>query len=364
MKKVRTLVVDDSAVFRSQIRVALEGLDGAECVGTVSNGALALEFLKEQTVDLITLDLEMPKMGGLEMLRELKKIRKAPKVIIFSSYSERGADITLEALALGASDFVLKPASPHSDIGLGVSSPSKLIRALLEPKISELFPHLTDEASPSSSSRSREPNPNLSARTYPPLLWDLVRPKVIVIASSTGGPEALEKIFSFIKGPVRCPILIVQHMPPIFTATLAERLAKLSGIPAAEARSDEVLAGGRIYVAPGDFHMGLEASGSDVRIVLDQGPRQNFVRPAADILFSSAARVFRDRTLGIVLTGMGEDGRLGSEAIKRAGGAVLIQSRETCAVFGMPGAVFDSGAYDRVEDLIDIGKTLSEKAAA
>ena len=253
--------------------------------------------------------------------------------------------------------------------------PAKRILELIQPKIEALFPSVLNggavpaptkmPAKPQASTGQGASTPS-AAKVYPSLIWETVRPRVLVIGSSTGGPNALEKLFSALRPPYSVPILITQHMPAVFTATFAERLGKLLGAgktveEVREGRDGEVLLPNRIYVAPGDYHMTLKAEGESVRIALDQGPPQNFVRPAVDPLFQSAAAIYRSGCMGIVLTGMGADGRIGSVAIKDAGGSVLIQNRESCVVYGMPGAVEAAGAFDLTADLEEIARVVSKK---
>jgi two-component system chemotaxis response regulator CheB len=359
MKAIRILILDDSVVFRSQIRAALEGIQGIEIVATVASGRIAIKKLQEGPIDLVISDLEMPEMTGLEFLKELKKLSLSPKVIVFSSFSTHGAEITMEALRLGASDFVPKPNGENSgnsyhytkENGSSVSSdPKDKIRALLLDKIFGLF-----NITPGTTSGVNLNQVQVS--------WDTFNPKVIVIGSSTGGPNALEVIFSKIKAPFSCPILIVQHMPPLFTAILAKRLENLSQIPCAEAQHNEPLQSNRIYVAPGDYHMRLVHVQSGIQITLDKNAHEHAVRPAVNPLFVSAAKIFGRSCLGVVLTGMGEDGKTGAQEIKKMGGKVMIQNKESCVVFGMPGAVFLAGAYDKVGDPQTISDTLINLSA-
>jgi two-component system chemotaxis response regulator CheB len=353
MKKVRVLIVDDSVVYRTQIRAALADLPFVEIVGAASNGRLALERLGQTATDLVVLDLEMPEMDGLATLRAIRERGISVKVLVFSSVSKRGAEVTLEALRQGAQDFITKPGAEDFAIDGGTVDPKGRIQALLEPKIRGLFPEIETEVLPPLTVKTESP--------FPRVLWELFQPEIIVIGSSTGGPTVLEMIFSQLSGTLRCPILIAQHMPPLFTATLAERIAKVSGIDAREARAGEPLEN-QIYLAPGDFHMTVVKNSERAGLELDRGPQVNSVRPAVDPLFASAAKVFGRKCLGIVLTGMGADGKVGAEHVKRAGGPVLIQNRESCVVFGMPGAVFDAGAYDRIVTPEEIVAELRQKA--
>lgn len=312
-----------------------------------------MESITQSPVDLIILDLEMPEMDGLQTLKALKTNGFDGKVIVFSSASKRGAEITLEALGSGASDFVAKPnGEENQEGGLSGQTPSEKIRGMLEPKIYALFKSRFNP----SKEEMKEVRPSKD-RT---LDLGLLQAEIIVIGSSTGGPNVLESIFSSISAPCSLPIVIAQHMPPLFTATLAERISKLSGIPTREAEHNEPLLPGKIYVAPGNYHLTLKKNGLEAFCQLDQSPHVNFVRPAVDPLFESAAGIFGNRCLGIILTGMGSDGKAGCEAVKRQGGAVLIQNQESCVVFGMPGAVQTSGAFDQAMTPPEITSTLNQ----
>ncbi len=356
MNKLRVLIADDSVVYRSQIRNALAGLPWIEISGVASNGRLALERLQLSSVDLMILDLEMPEMDGIQTLREMQLRGLKCPVLVFSSVSKRGAESTLEALGLGAIDFIAKPGGVEDGGEMkGEMDPVIRIKNLLIQKILGLFPDLEEHSVQEITDRSVKP--------YAKVILDLFQPKAIVIGSSTGGPTVLEALFSKLSGPLRCPIFITQHMPPIFTATLAERLQKISGIPTYEAKHNQIVEKNAVYVAPGNYHMRIKNDSGVLKIELDQGPLVNSVRPAVDPLFQSAAQIYGDRCLGIVLTGMGADGKVGAERVKEMGGVVLIQSEETCVVFGMPGAVMSVGAYDQVLSPDEIVEVLREKVA-
>lgn len=367
-RKIKVLIVDDSVVYRSQLRNAVSMLDYCEVVAVASNGKMALERMAQGPVDLVILDLEMPEMNGLETLQEISKRSYSAKVLMFSSHSKRGAEITMDALRFGASDFVPKPGAEFHGADVG-SDPAKKILELIRPKIEALFGDLlSPSVSPSDASAdsrkslaSDELKPSI--QVYPKIIWETLRPKVIVIGSSTGGPSALERLFSEVSGPISVPILIAQHMPPIFTATLAERLKKLLGIEVHEGRHGELIQPNNVYVAPGDFHMTLVKTAAGVAISLDQGPHENFVRPAVDPLFRTASEIFGVNCLAIVLTGMGSDGKIGAVKVKERGGAVMIQDKESSVVFGMPGAVYTAGAYDLMGDTSAIAAVLRDKVA-
>ncbi len=358
-RKIKVLIVDDSVVYRSQLRNAITSLDYCEVIAVASNGKMALERLTQGPVDLMILDLEMPEMNGLETLQEISKRGYSVKVLLFSSHSKRGAEITMDALRAGASDFVPKPGAEFHGADVG-GDPAKKILDLIKPKIEALFGDLqgTNFQAP-----KRPQSVGPAGASYPKLIWETVRPKVVVIGSSTGGPTALENLFSEVAGPISVPILIAQHMPPIFTATLAERLKKLIGIEVHEGRHGELIQPNHIYVAPGDFHMTLVKTPAGVAISLDQAPHENFVRPAVDPLFRTASEIFGTGCLAVILTGMGSDGKNGCIAVKDRGGAVMIQDKESCVVFGMPGAVHAIGAYDHMGDTSALAIVLRDKVA-
>lgn len=348
---IKVLIADDSVIYRSQIRAALANNVDIDVVGAASNGRLAIERLHQSPVDLLILDLEMPEMDGLQTLLELKRLNLKVKVLVFSSQSKRGAEITLEALRLGATDFIAKPSG--TDAAGSQQQPSDRIRDVLLPKISGLFPQVRNSKS--------SVDAVIKKGNYTPVVWDLFNPQSVVIGSSTGGPTVLEVIFSQLSPPLKCPIFIAQHMPPLFTKTLAERLARISGLKVYEAQHGQKVEIGCVYVAPGDYHMTVTGTKYDAIVQLDQGPLVNSVRPAADLLFNSVADVYKEKTLGVVLTGMGADGKVGCEKIKSLNGAVVIQNAATCVVYGMPGAVEACGAFDKIYNPEEIINLFQEK---
>jgi two-component system chemotaxis response regulator CheB len=329
-KKIRILIVDDSVLFRSQIQLAFKDVPGIEIVGTASNGKIAIAKMRQQDIDVCILDIEMPELDGIATLKEMKTLGLKTKAIMFSTLTLAGAEKTLEAMKLGAVDFCPKPQPDQTNL----SPASKILDSLL-PKILSLF------SGEDLAHRSAHP-----PKTPLPFKWNLFIPQVLVIASSTGGPNALTEFFGHLKEDLPFPILVTQHMPPLFTASLAERLGFHSGKVSREAVDGEILLPNRIYVAPGNYHMSIAGDWKRPRISLTQGPLRNFVRPCADFLFESAASIYGKGTLGIVFTGMGRDGAAGAAEIKKNCGAILIQSQESCVVFGMPGAVYDEGHFD------------------
>lgn len=356
---MKVLIVDDSVVFRSKIKSALSGADGIEVVGSASNGKIALEMLDQKEVDVMTLDMEMPVLNGIETLKALREKNSKVKVIVFSSQTQSGSEATLEALHNGAKDFVAKPTGS----GEFTQSAEDLIRKDLLPKLRQ-FDRPSAPAAPSRlvvtpTSPAPRPTPGSFGRKE---LSSFI-PSAVVIASSTGGPSAHDAIFKGIQGKLRCPIFIAQHMPPVFTTSFAKRIGNHSGLPSKEAKHLEIVQN-EIYIAPGDFHMSLGQVNGQIVTKLDQGPQRNSVRPAADFLFETAAQIFGPKTMGIVLTGMGEDGLDGSIAVKNAGGGIMIQNQESCVVFGMPGAVHAAKAFDGEGDLLAIQKLLSRMVLA
>lgn len=359
MKKIKVLIADDSIVYRSQIRSALSTINVIETIGVASNGRLAIQHLQDSHYDLLILDMEMPEMDGLQTLREMQNRNFKTKIIVFSSTSKRGAESTLEALRLGACDFLTKPDGQFStNVSIATTSPAEAIKSILEPKIQSLFSTSYSENQKFVSTNKQNSTP---VTPYPTIILDLLKPRAVLIGCSTGGPSVLEQIFANIYSVFQFPIFIVQHMPPLFTASLAKRLGKISGIQVKEAEHGETVKNNTVYIAPGDFHMSLTGTSENVTIKLDQQPLINFVRPAVDPLFQSASEIYKDKVLGIILTGMGQDGLIGCQAVKSKGGAVLIQDKESSVVYGMPGAVNDAGAYDKILSPDQISLFLKEK---
>ncbi len=357
---MKILIVDDSVVFRSTIKLALSGIPDIEVTGTASNGKFALAKLETNPVDLIILDYEMPEMNGLETLRELRKKDQQTRVIVFSSQTMSGAEKALEALRNGADDVLPKTVNS----GSSSESITEQIRADLLPKVLQFLAKGTFQPKPTRIEPLLSSLPgSVQKEKFSQNSLVYFKPEIILIGSSTGGPNALEVIFKELRMPVRCPILIVQHMPPVFTQCLAERLQEITKISAGEAKQMEVLRPGQIYMAPGDYHMTLFRDQGQIKLRLDQGPQRNSVRPAVDPLFETASEIYGNKCMGFILTGMGEDGVVGATAVKRCGGGIMIQNEASCVVYGMPGSVFEAGAYDAIGDLQQIGAALKRFCA-
>lgn len=353
MRKARILIVDDSTVIRRLLSDALAGDPQIEVAGTAADGRIALAKIPQVNPDLVTLDIEMPQLDGLATLQEIRKTYPRLPVIMFSTLTEKGAAATLQALALGASDYVTKPANVGS-----VTAGLQKVRDDLLPKIRALC-RLDPPAGPPLPGRGTlspalSPSKSRAASAAPV--------EVITIGVSTGGPNALTAIFQELPGDLPVPVLIVQHMPPVFTRYLAQRLDAVSGLTVREAQAGERLQPGHAWLAPGDYHLTVVRSGRGVITQLHQGPPENSCRPAVDVLFRSVAEVYGAGTLGVVLTGMGQDGLRGCEAIRQAGGQVLAQDQASSVVWGMPGAVVQAGLADRVLPLDQVAGELVRRA--
>jgi two-component system chemotaxis response regulator CheB len=359
-RRTRILIVDDSAVIRSLLRSVISADAGLEVAGTAADGASALSSIALLRPDLILLDVEMPVMDGLDTLRELRRQGHRMPVIMCSSVTQRGAKVTLEALACGASDYVAKPT--------GQANREAAMRALandLGPKIHALTGRDTGPIQAVQQGSSgwpgvfpRGPHAPMMLPTPPSGTQAISSiPSVLAIGVSTGGPAALEVLLPALPGDFRLPVVIVQHMPEMFTKLFADRLDGRCRLRVREAVEGEPVRAGSIWIARGNWHMEVLAGahpGSPPSLHLSQGPMENHCRPAADVLFRSVAAVYRAGALAVVLTGMGSDGMLGCRVIRENGGAVLAQDRATSTVWGMPGAVTNAGLAQKVLPLNDL----------
>jgi two-component system, chemotaxis family, protein-glutamate methylesterase/glutaminase len=345
--RIRVLVVDDAVVVRRILSDVLEEDPDIEVAGTAANGRIALAKLTQVNPDLVTLDVEMPEMDGLTALRRMRADGHKQPVIMFSTLTERAATTTLDALAAGASDYVTKPANVGS-----VVEAKQRVREQLIPKIKALATGILPPQSARPMAPARAP-----AAGHPKQRGG-TRIDCIAIGVSTGGPNALTALFRQLPGDLAAPIVMVQHMPPLFTRQLADRLSAVSALTVTEGEPGVQLRPGHAVLAPGDHHMEVVRQGIDVRIKLHQGPQENSCRPAADVLFRSVAATYGQNTLAVVLTGMGYDGLRGVEHIRERGGAVVVQDRATSVVWGMPGAVAESGLADAVLPLEQISSEL------
>jgi len=333
---MKILVVDDSIVYRTAISQALAEVPGVEVVSSASNGQVATDYLRKNPngVDLITLDMEMPIMGGLDAIKEIRKFNKNVIIIVFSSVTLQGAEKTIEALGAGADDFVTKVQ------GTGTIEDSlEKIRELLLPKIKAFDSRKVSREVTHEAYEQKEISPS-EVKSLEKIVEEMsIKPKLIVLGCSTGGPDALGNLFRGLD-KLNVPMLIVQHMPPLFTEKLANMLNGISENIVVEVKGGEKIRPGHCYVAPGDYHMRLR---KDLTLSIDQEEKRHFVRPAVDNLFESVAENCNDQVLSIVLTGMGDDGAEGAVALSKKGAYQFIQDEVTSVVWGMPGAVSRSG---------------------
>lgn len=346
MPGIRILVVDDSVVIRKLLCDTLSKDPELEVIASAGDGRIALSKITQLHPDLVTLDIEMPVMNGLDTLVEIRKSDPKLPVIMFSTLTERGAAATLDALSAGASDYATKPSNTGSP-GAAVEA----IQAELIPKIKALCPA-------TSTKLNTLPPPRPAVPVRPRLRQPV---EIVAIGTSTGGPNALAEVLPRITQDFPVPIVVVQHMPPIFTHLLAERLAKQSKIPVAEGRAGVNLTAGQAWIAPGNFHMTVARAGLHWRLDLNQEPARHSCRPAVDVLFRSVAGAYRANVLGVVMTGMGADGVLGAQQIREAGGEIIIQDEASAVVWGMPGLVYAAGQADGVYPLDQLASEITRR---
>lgn len=334
MSTIRVFLVDDTAAVRHILTQILEEDPDIVVVGTAADGRQGLDRLHRVEADLLILDVEMPGMGGLEMLKELKVSRPELPVLVFSSITERGAMVTIEALSLGASDYVPKPAM----VGTAAEARDYIKNSLLG-KIKTLLQRY-NKPSVAYAEPAKTPRPVASQLPHQriPSRVDLV-----VIGASMGGPSALGQLIPSLPGDFPVPILVVQHMPAVFTRALATRLNQNAALNVAECDSRQRAEPGQVWLAAGDYHMTVDKQGDNTLIAPLRSEPVNFCRPAVDILFSSAARHFGSNVLAVVLTGMGQDGLDGCRQLARAGAQIIVQDQASSAVWGMPGVVSRAG---------------------
>jgi two-component system, chemotaxis family, protein-glutamate methylesterase/glutaminase len=339
-KPIRTLIIDDSAAMRSLLRMTLSDCPRVEIIGVAVDGRAGLTSIEKLKPQLVLLDIEMPGMNGLDVLREIYARSLPVRVIMCSTLTRRGAGITLEALARGAADYVAKPTAQR-----GLREGVETLRGELIPKIHALFPAI--------DGRNAMPAIPAPAHTvsHPPLnggtcAWGSAG--VLVVGVSTGGPAALERFVPALPADFPLPVLIVQHMPALFTALLAQRLNTVSNLTVREAIAGEILAPGTAFLARGDRHMRIACAAGRCSVRLTLAEPDEICRPSVDVLFRSAAATYGTGVLAVMLTGMGADGLDGCRAIHAAGGRIFVQDRETSAVWGMPGVVAAAGLAERV----------------
>lgn len=376
----RVLVIDDSAVARGLMTRWIEEDPDLVLVGAAVDGEQGIRKAEELMPDLIVLDVEMPRMDGLAALPILLKTVPRCRVVMASTLTRRGGEVTIRALSMGAADYAPKPQA-------GRLAGAEEFRRDLLTKLKALAPRPIPPvptardlppaapgapAAPTARTPAPGATPAPARRAFHPVASAPIsrgstprstsRPSIIAIGSSTGGPEALRNVVSKCPGGLAAPIVIAQHMPALFTKILAEHLAKASNLPCKEAENGERLQAGQIYIAPGDFHFTVRRDAAGFYAVLDQSPPINFCRPAVDPLFQSVAEATNGNALGVILTGMGHDGREGARALRAAGGTIVAQDEATSIVWGMPGAIAEAGLADQILPLSEIGSDIVRRA--
>jgi len=365
------MLVDDSAVVRGLVTRILESEPDIEIAASVGNGQMALSTLERVSVDVVLLDIEMPVMDGLTALPKLLQADPGLKIIMQSTLTMKGASVSFRALEMGAADYIAKPTATRELAG-GADFRSELlgkIRALGQARRRNANrpprPAASSTPRPASSGAAAparvplHPSSTVTLRTNPVESFD-----VIAIGSSTGGPQALFTLLGAMRaGTVTQPILITQHMPATFTTILAEHISRVSGWEAREGQDGEAVRSGRVYIAPGDFHMVVEVRGTEKIVRLNKNPPENFCRPSVDPMLRSIAAAYGRRVMTCILTGMGSDGLKGGQAVVASGGTVIAQDEPSSVVWGMPGAVATAGVCSAVLPLPEIAPWIMKQAA-
>jgi two-component system chemotaxis response regulator CheB len=350
---IDVMLVDDSAVIRGGLARTIKSDPLINVVASIQNGELAIEAAKRHQPHVIILDIEMPVMDGLTALPKILEVSPKSKVIMFSSLTEKGASVSLKAFSLGAVECLVKPSSSQN-----VGDGSDFQRDLLG-LIQGFFPNRRPAAAPAgatphaassmpAAADDKKFTLNSNAMAYKG------RPSLLAIGSSTGGPQALFNVIKSFKD-FDIPIILTQHMPATFTKILADHITQQTGVMAFEGEDSMVVEAGNVYVAPGGFHMLLVKDGTQLKLKIDDGPQENYCKPAVDPMFRSALDIFGNKVLGVILTGMGSDGLKGSQMLVEQGGRLVAQDEESSVVWGMPGAVAMAGVCSEVLPLDDIG---------
>ena len=384
VQDIRVLIVDDSALMRNLISRVVEQSPGLTVVGKAMNGQFALESIPVCKPDIIVLDIEMPVMNGLQFLEECKKARIDIPVVMLSSLTTEGASVTMHCLELGASDFLTKPGGPSGgDLTTALARLPALLQsyggayvrakntAVIANRTPSMYSRALD-ALQSTSGRIEKSKDVLNNVVFPskPVkekavitpLRDSGKIEIIAIGISTGGPNALREVFRDISPEVKQPILVVQHMPAGFTAEFANSLNSICPLEVKEAQDGDILKPGRILIAPGNYHIYVERKKLAVVVRLSDGPQRNGHRPSADVLFESVAAVYQNNALGVIMTGMGNDGAVQLAEMRRQGAWTLGQDEESSVVYGMPKVAWEMGGVQKQVSLHDMAKEISALA--
>ncbi|HBD12976.1 MAG TPA: chemotaxis response regulator protein-glutamate methylesterase [Porticoccaceae bacterium] len=337
MSVIRVLVVDDSSMYRQLLRELIDEVPGLECIGTAEDGRDALENIRRLEPDAITLDLEMPVMDGLAVIQALKQQESKTRILLVSAHSKAGAALTVEALEAGAYDFITKPQ------GMGAKRAREEIRRQLKAKLLGV-------------GKVRDTEQKSVEKPTPQFKKPLFKPQALTIGCSTGGPVALLHLFGKIQQPLGIPVFIVQHMPPLFTRTLAESINKVSALTVKEAEHGEWVKPDYAYIAPGGRQLGIVGTPDAATLEVNDREVDNGFKPSVDLLFSSVAKVYRDRVVALILSGMGSDGTQGLRCLKQEGALAIGQEESSCVVYGMPKSARRAG-------VIEAEMTLDQMAA-
>ena len=370
---IKILVVDDSAFMRKVLSDLFKSQPDFEVVDIGRNGAEAVEKVKQHSPDVVTLDVEMPVMDGLTALEQIMAVKPTP-VVMVSSLTKAGADATIKALSLGAVDFVAKSAGSISRIdeiekdllqkcreAAGVSGSRLRVAPMMAVK-PVILPERTAPAAPEKPLMVEKvltvdkAAPSMTRTTSVSSVISGVDDWIVAIGTSTGGPRALQEVLTRLPGNLPCPTVIVQHMPPGFTKSLAERLNTLSELTVKEAADNDKLVAGTVYIAPGDFHLTLRRETSGTYVKLNKDPAIGGLRPAVDPMMVSVAETYGTKAVGVILTGMGHDGAKGMKAIKRLQGRTIAEDQSTSVVFGMPKAAIEAGVVDSILPLQQVAE--------
>ncbi|TWU63291.1 Chemotaxis response regulator protein-glutamate methylesterase [Crateriforma conspicua] len=341
---ISALVVDDSLLFRKVVRDCLAQIGDVEVIGVAGDGKAAVEKIRRFRPDVVTLDVEMPGMDGLAVLRQIKRDRLPTKIIMLSALTERGADATTEALSLGAFDFILKPSH---------GSPEKNL-AELKDQLSQRISAVRRR--PTSASKTAKPSITRSPRSTMATKRAVAAPsrraagliEAVLIGISTGGPKALRALLTQLPADYSVPIIIVQHMPPMFTASMARDIDRHAKLDVVEAADEMPLIGGTAYIAPGGKHLEVHRVAGSLRACVTDAPPERNCKPSVNVMFRTASDATGGRVLGAIMTGMGDDGLAGCQHLRNAGGTVWAQDEASCTVFGMPRQIIEAGLADRI----------------
>ncbi|MEK4424447.1 protein-glutamate methylesterase/protein-glutamine glutaminase [Solibacillus sp. FSL K6-1523] len=372
--KSKLLVVDDSAFMRKLISDFFANDSKVEVVGTARNGKDAIKKIQQLKPDVVTMDVEMPEMNGLEALQEIMQVCPVP-VVMLSSTTQRGTDNTLTAMEYGAVDFITKPSGTISldlhkiqnELVYKVAQAAQIPIAKLKKPISRPYVFAPPVGQPIKTEKLVSSPAPVMKKSIPPIVtaskkvdWNNNAKKIILIGTSTGGPRALQEVITKIPANIDAPILVVQHMPAGFTKSLATRLDQLSQIHVKEAEQGDILQKGTAYIAPGGYHLKLRKVGATFAIVTDQTePPRSGHRPSVDVMFEDVSQYSDFDKIAVVMTGMGYDGAKGLVALKKTGNVMAIaESAETCIVYGMPKAAVETQLVDEVADVDDIAQTI------